>query len=101
VVADQPGRIWEFVSAPPRSAPGVTAMVGYRALETPGEVHRGMPSSTLTFIVSLDDGLEAAETAEALPIARPNPLVFGGLQVRALRCRRPGASRASDGTARR
>jgi hypothetical protein len=42
-------------------------MVGYRALDNPGELHRGMPSSTLTFIVSLDDGVEAAESAEALP----------------------------------
>jgi AraC-like DNA-binding protein len=62
-------------------------MVGYRALTTPGEVHRGMPSSTLTFIVSLDDGVEAAETAEALPAARPNPLLLGGLQVQAAHVR--------------
>jgi AraC-like DNA-binding protein len=87
VVADEQGRTWEFVSAPPRSAPGVSSMVGYRALETPGDVHRGMPSSTLTFIVSLDDGVEAAETAEALPVARPNPLVLGGLQVQAAHVR--------------
>jgi hypothetical protein len=74
VVADEQDRTWEFVTAPPRSAPGVTSMVGYRALETPGEVHRGMPSSTLTFIVSLGDGVEAAESAETLPAARPNAL---------------------------
>ena len=43
-------------------------MVGYRALDVPDTVHRGMPSSTLTFIVSLDEGVEAAETAEALGI---------------------------------
>jgi AraC-like DNA-binding protein len=87
VVADEPERTWEFVTAPPRGAPGVTSMVGYRALETPGELHRGMPSSTLTFIVSLDDGVEAAESAEALPAARPNPLVLGGLQVQAAHVR--------------
>ena len=46
-----------------------------------------MPSSTLTFIVSLDDGVEAAETAEALPAARPNPLLLGGLHVRAAHVR--------------
>lgn len=40
-----------------------------------------MPSSTLTFIVSLDDGVEAAETAEALSTARPNPLLLSGLHV--------------------
>jgi hypothetical protein len=39
-------------------------MVGYRALEVSETVHRGMPSSMLTFIVSLDDGVEAAWLAE-------------------------------------
>ncbi len=87
VVADEQGRTWEFVTAPPRSAPGVASMVGYRALEAPGEVHRGMPSSTLTFIVSLDDGVEAAETVEALSAAQPNPLILGGLQVQAAHVR--------------
>lgn len=62
-------------------------MVGYRALDNPGELHRGMPSSTLTFIVSLDDGVEAAESAEALPAARPNPLLLGGLHVQAAHIR--------------
>jgi AraC-like DNA-binding protein len=56
-------------------------MVGYRALEVPDTVHRGLPSSTLTFIVSLDEGVEAADTAEALPAARPNPVILGGLHV--------------------
>jgi AraC-like DNA-binding protein len=87
VVADEPEHTWEFVTAPPRSAPGVTSMVGYRALETPGELHRGMPASTLTFIVSLDDGVEAAQSADALAAARPNPLVLGGLQVHAAHVR--------------
>jgi AraC-like DNA-binding protein len=87
VVADESGRTWEFVTARPRSAPGVASMVGYRALVAPVEVHRGMPSSTLTFIVSLDDGVEAAETAEALPSARANPLILGGLQVQAAHVR--------------
>ncbi|MEZ0364618.1 helix-turn-helix domain-containing protein [Mycobacterium sp. pUA109] len=59
-------------------------MVGYRALEVPEPaVHRGMPSSRLTFIVSLDDGVEAADTADALPAARPNPIILGGLHVQA------------------
>ena len=45
----------------------------------------------LTFIVSLDDGVEAAESAEALPAARPNPLLLGGLHVHAAHVRqRPG-----------
>jgi len=87
VITDEPERTWEFVSAPPLSALGVTSLVGYRALETPDELHRGMPSSMLTFIVGLDDGVEAAESAEALSAARPNPLVLGGLQVRAAHVR--------------
>jgi AraC-like DNA-binding protein len=81
------GRIWEFVTAPPRSAPGIASMVGYRALQSPDEAHRGMPSARLTFIVCLDDGLEAAETPEALGAARPTPLILGGLHVRAARIR--------------
>jgi AraC-like DNA-binding protein len=87
VSADEQGRTWEFVTAPPRIAPGVASMVGYRALRAPGEMHRGMPSSTLTFIISLDDGVEAAETPEALHAARPNPLLLGGLQLRAAHVR--------------
>jgi AraC-like DNA-binding protein len=84
-------RVWEFVAAPARSAPGVTSMVGYRAFGVPGELHRGIPSATLTFIVSLDDGVEAAATAQALQAARPNPLVLSGLQDYAAHVRqRPG-----------
>jgi AraC-like DNA-binding protein len=83
VATDEEPRSWEFVVAPPRNAPGVTSMVGYRALELPHGVHRGMPSSSLTFIVSLDDGVEAADTPDALPYARPNPLILGGLHVHA------------------
>ena len=64
------GGVWEFVAAPPQSASGVASMVGYRALEMPGGVHRDMPSSRLTFIVSLDDGVEAAETATGTDVQR-------------------------------
>lgn len=78
---------WDFVVAPPRSVPGVASMVGYRALDVPEEVHFGMPSATLTFIVSLDDGVEAAGSAAALINAQPNPLVLGGLHTRAARIR--------------
>jgi AraC-like DNA-binding protein len=87
VAGDDEDRAGVFVAAPPRIAPGVTSMVGYRSVSNPGELHRGMPSSTLTFIVSLDDGVEAAEMAETLPAARPNPLLLGGLQVQAAHVR--------------
>lgn len=73
----------EYAVAAPHSAPGVTSMVGYRTLDVPETVHRGMPSSWLTFIVSLDDGVEAGDTAGALAVARPNPLLLSGLHVQA------------------
>lgn len=79
----QQPRSWDFAVAPPRSAPGVTSMIGYRALEVPEPVHLGMPSSRLVFIVSLDDGVQAAESAESLPAARPTPVLLGGLHVQA------------------
>ena len=45
----------------------------------------------LTFIVSLDDGVEAAKSAEAVAAARPNPLLLSGLHVQAAHVRqRPG-----------
>lgn len=81
-MADQP-RSWDFATAPPRIAPGVTSMVGYRALDVPEAVHLGMPSSRLVFIVSLDDGLKSATSAESLSTARPTPVVLGGLHVQA------------------
>jgi AraC-like DNA-binding protein len=87
VTGGEQERVWEFAVAPPRIAPGVMSMVGYCALDDPGELHRGMPSSTLTFIVGLDDGVEAAESAEGLPAARPNPLLLGGLHVNAAHVR--------------
>ncbi len=62
-------------------------MVGYRALEAPGGVHRGMPSAKLTFIVSRDDGVRAAASPEALNAARPKPLLLGGLDVTAAHVR--------------
>lgn len=81
-VAEAPP-IWEFAVAPPRIAPGVESMVGYRALDVPDRVHRGMPSSTVTFIVSLDEGVEAADRADALMAARPTPIILGGLHEHA------------------
>lgn len=81
--ASQAPRISDFAVAPAHIAPGVALMVGYRVREVPHGVHRGMPSSTLTFIVSLDEGVRAAESLEALPAARPAPLLLSGLHSRA------------------
>lgn len=79
-------QIWDFAVATDL-LPGVTSMVGYRGGEVPETVHRGLPSARLTFIVSLDDGVEAAVDADALPAARPNPLVLAGLHLRSSRVR--------------
>lgn len=62
-------------------------MIGYRVLDVPDVVHRGLPSSMLTFIVSLDDGVQAAACLDALPAARPTPLLLGGLHLVASRVR--------------
>lgn len=56
-------------------------MVGYRAFDVPAALHRGLPSSRLTFIVALDDGVEAAASETALPGVRPAPVVAGGLHT--------------------
>lgn len=82
-----PEQQWEFVVAPPRTAPGVASMVGYRALDVPDGIHRGLPSPLLTFIVSADDGVEGAATVEALPSIPPIPVVLGGLHVHASQVR--------------
>ncbi|SIO85162.1 Transcriptional regulator, AraC family [Nocardiopsis sp. JB363] len=82
---------WDFAMAAPHSAPGVASMVGYRGLDVPDAVHLGLPSASLTFILSLDEGVEAADTLDALSAARPNPVILGGLHVAASRVRqRPG-----------
>lgn len=82
---------WEFATAPARCAPGIVSMVGYRAFDVPDRVHRGLPSSLLTFIVALDDGVRAAPTVAELPDARPAPVVLGGLHVAASQVRQqPG-----------
>ncbi|ORV39800.1 AraC family transcriptional regulator [Mycolicibacter engbaekii] len=60
-------------------------MVGYRAFDVPDGVHRGMPSSTLTFIVSLDEGVRAAASLDTLAAARPAPVLLGGLHTHAAR----------------
>ncbi|WP_156688702.1 helix-turn-helix domain-containing protein [Mycobacterium sp. Marseille-P9652] len=62
-------------------------MVGYRALQEPGAMHRGMPSARLTFIISADEGVRAAASPQEAATARPNPLLLGALQVSAAHVR--------------
>lgn len=77
---DDDAPTWTFVAAPAGTAPGVVSMVGYRALASPPEIHRGLPSPTLTFIVSLDEGLRAANSRDALGVGQPVPVLLSGLQ---------------------
>lgn len=87
------GHTWDFAVAAPDSAPGVAAMVGYRNRDAPDSVHLGLPSATLTLILSLDDGVEAADTPDRLADARPSPVLLGGLHTRATHVnQRPGQS---------
>jgi AraC-like DNA-binding protein len=77
--------------APRGMAPGVSSMVGYRSPAAPSAVHRGLPSSRLTFIVSLDQGVEAGATETEARSARPNPLLLAGLHTTASHVRRERA----------
>lgn len=59
-------------------------MVGYRALDVPEVIHRGLPASRLTFILALDEGVEATSGTngpEGLRRAQPAPVVIGGLHM--------------------
>jgi len=56
--------------------------VGYRSVEG---VYRGLPSSRLTLIVSLDDGLQVNDMPSE---PRPIPVVLAGLQLQASRVRK-------------
>ncbi|WP_211221016.1 helix-turn-helix domain-containing protein [Nocardioides insulae] len=76
-----PDDSWEFAVAPPHTAPGATSMLGYRTPAHAGTLHRGLPSSRLTFILSLDEGVESADTEAGLAAARPAPVVLGGLHL--------------------
>ncbi len=57
--------------------------MGYRAVDVPDGTHLGMPSASLTFIVSADDGVEAAADVSQLPLARPQRVILSGLHVHA------------------
>ena len=79
-MADEP--TWGFSVAPSFTVPGVNSVVGYRAIEG---VYRGLPSSRLTFIVSLNDGLRADDMPSE---TKPIPVVLAGLQLQASKVRK-------------
>ncbi|WP_226345227.1 helix-turn-helix domain-containing protein [Agilicoccus flavus] len=53
----------EFVVAGVDDLPGVVSMVGYRSFGLPVGVHLGVPSGTVTFILSLDGPVLGADCA--------------------------------------
>lgn len=72
------GPAWDFAVAPQRPVPGVSSMVGYRAVDVPDSVHVGLSSARLTFIVSLDDGIRSSfEPSDLATTARKRVLVAG------------------------
>lgn len=82
-VTEQTPPCWEMATATCDRLPGVTSMVGYRTLDVPDGTHLGMPSASLTFIVSADEGVEAAADVTQLPLARAQRVILGGLHLRA------------------
>lgn len=75
---------------PPALRPYVASYTGYRLDGVPPGVHAGLPSKSLTFIVSFDDPLDIA----AMPDDRQEPGTFwamvGGLHVRPATVRHDG-----------
>lgn len=71
VMADNPTP--DVAVAPPLAVPGVMAAVGHRALEG---VYRGLPSSRLMLMVSLDDGIQIDDL-------KPIPVLLAGLHLQA------------------
>lgn len=69
----------EDVTIRPALAPMVRRIVGYRYHGLPAGVHVGMPSTTITVVISLDDGLAVSwPSAQATP--RRYDVVVSGLQ---------------------
>jgi len=74
---------WEFEQST-MPVVGVEAAYGYFIDgATPG-IHRGLPSRYLTFIISLDDPVEVAESEEDLSSGRPTAfdVIVAGLHTR-------------------
>ncbi|WP_353650413.1 helix-turn-helix domain-containing protein [Nakamurella sp. A5-74] len=76
------GPAWDFAVAPQRPVPGVSSMVGYRAVDVPDSVHAGLPSAQLTFIVSLDDGIRASFERSDLATTARKRVLLAGLHTR-------------------
>ncbi|AEF41140.1 helix-turn-helix domain-containing protein [Hoyosella subflava] len=71
--------------------PGIAAAYGYRSEGLSPGVHRGLPSQYVTFIISLDDPIETAASAEDLAagVTLRNEVVISGLHTSPAYVRQP------------
>lgn len=81
----------EFVVGSVRALPGVVSMVGYRSRGLPESTHLGVPSATLTVVLSFDGPVVGADTAADLAAGRTVScdVVLAGLHERAAHLHRP------------
>lgn len=81
----------QFVAGDARRLPGGLAVSGYRASGLPEGVHLGVPSATLTVVLSLDGPVVVADTASDLRAGRAASLdvVVAGLQSTATHVAQP------------
>lgn len=77
------GENWEFVTSEGLPSEMVRSAVGYRGTMPAPLLHRGLPSPSLTFIVSLDEPVVAGYSPEHAtgPEAFRNDIVVGGLHT--------------------
>lgn len=71
--------------------PGIAAAYGYHATGLRPGLHRGLPSQFATFIISLDDPIETAASAEELTSGATarNGVVVSGVQTKPAFVRQP------------
>ncbi|MBC2933611.1 AraC family transcriptional regulator [Nocardioides sp. zg-1228] len=86
---------WEQVPearVPAPLAPHVTSMYGYAASGLAPGVHRGLPSAELTMVLSLDEPLRTAPTAEdwGAGVRDAQWVSLGGLHTRPAMVEQPG-----------
>lgn len=83
MVADDPERS-AFVSRPDLAPGLVASAVGYRTVTPEPEIHRGLPSPSLTFVISLARPVVTGESVEhaTSPSAYRNHVIISGLHTR-------------------
>lgn len=73
------------------SVPGISAIYGYEITGQPVGVHRGVPSGSLTVVISLDDPVEMADDADGWQRGqtRTHDALVAGLHIRPTYIRQP------------